>query len=136
MTEPDVDADETPYGEFPLRSFLGMRMGHDDQGRATATIDIGPEHLNPNGMVHGAVLFALVDTAMGSAAMATLPEGTYATSVDLQLRFVRPASSGSLTAAVQVLKAGKHVLHLSGQVLGDADRLIATAEGTFTTFSF
>ena len=130
-----TDADAAPYGEFPLRSFLEMRMGHDAHGGATATIDIGPQHLNPNGMVHGAVLFALVDTAMGSASMAALPDGTYATSVDVQLRFVRPASTGSLTASVEVLKAGKHVLHLSGRVLGDQDRLIATAEGTFTTFS-
>ncbi len=129
------DTGPAAYGEFPLRSFLGMRMDRDDRGRATATIDIGPEHLNPNGMVHGAVLFALVDTAMGSAAMSALPDGTYATSVDVQLRFVRPASSGSLTAAVEVLKAGKHVLHLSGRVLGDEERLVATAEGTFTTFS-
>ena len=99
-------ADEPTYGEFPLRSFLGHAAWATDDGRATATIDIGAEHLNPNGMVHGAVLFALVDTAMGAAAMAVLPEGTYATSVDLQLRFVRPASAGSLTATVRGAQGG------------------------------
>lgn len=123
------------YGQFPLREFLGMQMVTESPGRAIATLHIGDAHLNPNGMVHGAVLFALVDTAMGAAAMSVLPQGEYATSVDVQLRFVRPASQGSLSARVEVLKAGKHVIHLSGQVLGDGDRLIATAEGTFTTFS-
>lgn len=86
-------------------------------------------------MVHGAVLFALVDTAMGKAAMSVLPEGQHATSVDVQLRFVRPAWAGSLQAAVAVLKQGRNVIHLEGRVEGDEGRLIATAAGTFTTFS-
>ena len=122
------------YGEFPLRSFLAMDLRDSGNGHATAGIEIGPQHLNPNGVVHGAVLFALVDTAMGSAAMSVLPDGRYATSVDIQLRFVRPASQGSLSAAVEVIKQGRHVIHLEGRVLGDGERLVATAAGTFTTF--
>lgn len=134
MAEP-TGPDGERYGEFPLRTFLDMQMGTDGAGRSTAAVDIADQHLNPNGMVHGAVLFALVDTAMDAASMAVLPEGTYATSVDVQLRFVRPASEGRLTATVEVLKQGRHVIHLAGRVTGDGDRLIATAEGTFTTFS-
>lgn len=124
----------TDYGTFPLRSFLAMDLRDVGDGRATAAIEIGPPHLNPNGVVHGAVLFALVDTAMGGAAMSVLAEGRYATSVDIQMRFVRPASQGSLAAEVDVIKQGRHVIHLEGRVLGDDDRLVATAAGTFTTF--
>lgn len=130
-----TDSHDATYGEFPLRSFLDMRMDRTDDGSSTATITVAEQHLNPNGMVHGAVLFALVDTAMGAASMAVLPDGTYATSVDLQLRFVRPASAGTLAATAVVLKAGRHVIHLAARVEGDGGRLVATAEGTFTTFS-
>jgi uncharacterized protein (TIGR00369 family) len=130
------DETDVPYGEFPLRRFLDLQMGPAADGRSSATIRIGDAHLNPNGVVHGAVVFALVDTAMGSACMSVLPEGVYCTSVDVQLRFVRPASAGTLTASVEVLKQGRHVIHLSARVLGDEERLVATAEGTFTTLSF
>ena len=130
---PDTDATMDEYGEFPLRGFLGMAITGVGDGRATAAIEIGDQHLNPNGVVHGAVLFALVDTAMGAAAMSVLPTGQYATSVDLQLRFVRPASSGAVAATVEVLKQGRHVLHLDGRIEGDGGRLVATAAGTFTT---
>jgi uncharacterized protein (TIGR00369 family) len=123
------------YGQFPLRDFLAMDLRDVGDGRATASIQIAAPHLNPNGVVHGAVLFALVDTAMGGAAMSVLPEGQYATSVDIQFRFVRPASEGSLAAVVEVIKQGRHVIHLEGRVLGDGDRLVATAAGTFTTFN-
>ncbi|MCB1271567.1 MAG: PaaI family thioesterase [Microthrixaceae bacterium] len=127
--------DTSAYGEFPLRAFLGMEVAEDSPGHSTASLEVADQHLNPNGVVHGAVLFALVDTAMGSAAMSVLPEGEYATSVDLQLRFVRPASAGRLTAAVEVLKKGRTVLHLEGRVEDSDGRLVATAAGTFTTFS-
>ena len=121
------------YGRFPLRDFLGMELTEVGDGRATAHIDIAAQHLNPNGVVHGAVLFALVDTAMGGAAMSVLPAGQFATSVDIQFRFIRPASTGSLIAAVEVLKQGRHVIHLEGRIDGDDGRVVATAAGTFTT---
>lgn len=123
------------YGEFPLRSFLGMDVASVAEGRARATLEVAEQHLNPNGVVHGAVLFALLDTAMGGAAMSVLPEGEYATSVDLQLRFVRPATAGSLVADVDVLKRGRNVIHLEGRIEESSGRLIATASGTFTRFT-
>jgi acyl-coenzyme A thioesterase PaaI-like protein len=33
------------------------------------------------------------------------------------------------------VKAGRHVIHLDGQVRDADDRLIATGSGTFTTFT-
>ena len=126
---------ERPYGEFPLREFLGMEVVPATEGHATAHLEVGPEHLNPNDVVHGAVLFALLDTAMGSAAMSVLEEGRFATSVDIQIRFVRPATTGRLVAEVEVLKRGRHVIHLDGRVTDDQGTTIATAAGTFTIFS-
>ena len=123
------------YGEFPLRSFLGMDVASDAEGRARATLEVAEQHLNPNGVVHGAVLFALLDTAMGAAALSVLPDGEFATSVDLQLRFVRPASAGSLVADVDVLKRGRNVIHLEGRIEEASSRLIATASGTFARFT-
>ena len=37
------------------------------KGSAIARVKVTAEHLNPHGSVHGAVLFAMVDTAMGAA---------------------------------------------------------------------
>lgn len=123
--------DEPEYGDFALRRFLGLELDGDTPGRARGHVTIGDAHLNPNGVVHGAVLFALVDTAMGKAAMSVLPEGRFCASVDVQLRFIRPASEGELVAEVEVLKQGRSVVHLEGRVRDGAGRLVATAAGTF-----
>jgi uncharacterized protein (TIGR00369 family) len=125
---------ETPaeYGDFPLRRFLGMELTGDQPGVGYAHVDVGPDHLNPNGVVHGAVLFALVDTAMGKSTMSVVDEpGRYCASIEVSLRFIRPAVAGRLTATATVVKRGRNVVHLEARVAGDDQRLIATAAGTF-----
>jgi uncharacterized protein (TIGR00369 family) len=125
--------EEAPaYGDFPLKQYLGMELHGDDAGVGYAEIEIGPDHLNPNGVVHGAVLFALVDTAMGKSTMSVVDEpGAYCASIELSLRFIRPAATGRLIATATVVKRGRSVVHLDGDVVGDDGRLIAKAAGTF-----
>ena len=130
MTDGELAQDE--YGEFPLRTYLGMEMSGDEPGVGVAEVTIGPEHLNPNGVVHGAVLFALVDTAMGKATMSVIDEpDRFCASIEVSLHFIRPAAEGSLVATARVLKRGRHVVHLEASCTAAEDRLIATAAGTF-----
>jgi uncharacterized protein (TIGR00369 family) len=131
MTAADEN-DEVQYGDFPLKQYLGMEMLGDEPGVAVARLDVGPEHLNPNGVVHGAVVFALVDTAMGKSTMSVIDEpGRYCASIELSLRFIRPAVSGRLTAMATVVKRGRSVVHLDARVVDADDRLIASGAGTF-----
>ena len=116
---------------FPLQEFLGMELSGTEQGSGTASLTIGPEHANPNGVVHGAVLFALVDTAMGKATMSTVDDGLYCASVEVSLRFIRPASAGDLIADATVVKRGRSIVHLEARLHDSDDRLIATSTGTF-----
>ena len=127
----DLDA-PSGFGQFPLQQFLGMELTGDDRGVGFAHLDVGPDHLNPNGVVHGAVIFALVDTAMGKSTMSVLDEpGRYCASIEVALRFIRPAVAGRLTATATVVKRGRNVVHLEARVVGDDQRLVATAAGTF-----
>lgn len=119
-----------PDHSFPLQQALGMEMGGDADA-ATARVDADERHLNPNGVVHGAVLFAMVDTAMGKATMDVIDEGCYCASIEVQLRFLRPAGAGPLTAVARVVKPGRTIVHLDATVTDAGDRLVATATGSF-----
>jgi uncharacterized protein (TIGR00369 family) len=124
-------SDETVYGEFPLKQYLGMVLDSDEPGHGRALLELGDAHLNPNGVVHGAVLFAMVDTAMGKATMSVLPAGRFCASAEVQLRFIRPAAEGELVGDARVVKQGRSIVHLEGRVHDREGRLIATAAGTF-----
>ena len=116
---------------FPLQGYLGMGLTGTEPGTGTAHVTLGEQHMNPNGVAHGAVLFALVDTAMGKATMSVVDDGFYCASVELSLRFIRPASAGELIADATVVKKGRNIVHLDARVHDADDRLIATSSGTF-----
>lgn len=116
---------------FPLSEFLDMAVVDEGGGRATARLDAGPVHHNPHGFVHGAVLFAMADTSMGAAVMGVLGPGQRCSTIELQLRFLRPAVTGLLTAETAVVKPGRKVIHLESRIADDEGRLIATATSSF-----
>ena len=116
---------------FPLRSYLDMEMSGDEAGLGIASVDLAEQHLNPYGVVHGAVLFAMVDTAMGKATMSVVDDGRYCASVEVSLRFIRPVATGKVTATATVLRRGRNLVHLDARVVDPDDRLVATADGTF-----
>lgn len=130
-------APDAGYGDFPLKHQLGMtlRDGEGGLGHGVAHLDLDERHHNPNGVAHGAVLFAMVDTAMGKATMDVLAEGLICASIEVQLRFLRPVSSGELIAHATVVKSGKRVVFLEGRVQDADGVLIATASGTFAVIS-
>ena len=43
---------------------LGIVVENFDNGSATASLTVGPEHLNPHGTAHGALLFSVVGAAL------------------------------------------------------------------------
>ncbi len=132
----DVDPTAEGYGQFPLRTFLDFDIDHSTPGEATAWLEVGDHHLNPNGVVHGAVLFALVDTAMGAATMDVVPQGCFCASIEIQLRFFSAVPAGRVEARTRVVRAGKRIVHLEALVhVDDATEPAALATGSFAVLS-
>lgn len=116
---------------FPLQTHLGMTIESPAAGVGTASLDVGPDLHNPNGVVHGAVLFAMADTSMGAATMSALDAGLACASIEVQLRFLRPFASGRIVAETAVIKRGRRVVQLESRISDANGILIATAAGSF-----
>ena len=117
--------------EHPLAEVLGLALESAGDGRAAVTLEAGQRHHNPNRVVHGGVLFSMVDTAMGAATVSVLPPGSACASIEVQLRFLAPVTAGSLRAEARVLRAGSRVVQLEARLRDGDDRLVATASGSF-----
>jgi acyl-CoA thioesterase len=119
--------------QFPLKEFLGLEIVDGPvAGSVEAIIAITDQHLNPNGVVHGGVIFSLIDTAMGAATMRVLEEGCHCATVEIQTRFIRAASSGTLRGSASVIRRGRHLVHVQSEVLNDLGQIVAMGTGTFT----
>lgn len=119
---------ETPT--FWLQQQLGFEV-RTTPGRAVVTIVCDERHLNPHGTVHGAVVFALVDTGMGAATMTVLAEQSLCATIEIHTRFLAPVFRGALRAEIDVVKAGRRIVHLEAAVTDENDDKVALASGSF-----
>jgi acyl-CoA thioesterase len=114
----------------PFAELIGLRFSAALEGRSECALDITPSLLNPNGVVHGAVVYALADTGMGGALVSALGAGQTCATVEIKISYLRAATAGTLTCAARVLQKGQRIAFLEAQVFNDG-RLMATASGTF-----
>ena len=127
-----VDTGAEGHDVFPLRAFLDFDVRDGPDGAAIAFLDVDDRHLNPNGIVHGGVVFTLADTAMGWATLAVLDDGQICASIEVSVRYLRPIPGGRLVATASVLRAGRRIVHLECSVtVDDDDRPVAVLQGSF-----
>jgi acyl-CoA thioesterase len=127
----DVDVQPGDDGVvFPLRDMLGFTISQGE-GTGVAELELDERHMNPHGAVHGGVMFVLVDTAMGAAAMSVVGEGNRCATLDIHTRYLSPCFGGRVTATATVRKPGRRVVHLDATVVGDDGREYTAATGVF-----
>lgn len=85
--------------------------------------------LNLASTVHGGVLATLIDSALTCALVTKLSKGMACTTIDLQMRFFRPAhlSAERLTARAEVLNMGSTLGTTTGEIRDAKNRLIVHA---------
>lgn len=125
------DADP-PTTDFALAQYCNLALDSSEPGHCTGTVAVDlDKHANPNGVVHGAVLFTLADTSMGGATMSVLAEGEICASIEVQLRFLRPVTGGTIHADTRVIHHGRRIVQLESHLTDGDGRLVATAAGSF-----
>jgi len=106
--------------------YNGIRLTEVGKGLARGRIEIRPELLNPNRILHGGVLGTLADTvAIFGCIYAYEVPGV--TTVSMTVTYLKPAKSGAVTATARMLSQGKSISHWQVDITDDDDRLVAVA---------
>lgn len=112
----------------PFARMLHMETVEMKEGYAKAVMPVGEELRNPQGAVHGGVLYTLADVAGGNAAAS---HGEWIATLDADFHYLRPALKlTSLTAEATELKFGKRVSVYDVKVSDQNGTVLAV--GTFT----
>ena len=116
----------------PLACTLGFGSLSVDEGEAVFEVEPAEFHYNPNGVVHGGLALALLDSAMGCAVHTTLPAGASYTTLEVKANFVRPltASTGLVRCRGSVVHGGRTVATAEGRVEGADGTLYAHGTST------
>nr|PZM96696.1 MAG: PaaI family thioesterase [Thermocrispum agreste] len=93
-------------------------------------------HYNPIGSVHGGMLAGLADSALGCAVHSKLPAGTGYTSLDLTIKFTRPANldSGVLRCRGEVVTMGRRTATAEARIVDGRGKVVAHAIATCLLF--
>ncbi|MBI2203109.1 MAG: PaaI family thioesterase [Candidatus Rokubacteria bacterium] len=118
-------------GPGRLAEILGARCTVMDDGRCVFELTIGPDHLNPYGVVHGGIAYTLVDYAMGGAMFSRLEPGERCATLEVKINYLAAASSGKMRAEAVLVERTGRIGVLQARVHGDDGRLLALATGTF-----
>ncbi len=114
-----------------FNDYLGIEVTRLPEGRATAHLDLDARHLNSRGVVHGGVVASLLDNALGSAVLSSIPQEWRCATISLSVQFLEAAREGRLVATSRILRKGKRVAFAEGEVRDEAGRLVAAAQGSF-----
>lgn len=116
----------------PAAALLGWELlaVDPDVGTIEVAFTATQDFLNPVGVVQGGFLAAMLDNTVGPALVATLSPGEFAPTTDLHVQFLRPALPGRLIGRGHVVKRGKAIGFLAGELTDESGAVVATATAT------
>lgn len=115
---------------FPLHAQFGLELVEAADGEAHARCEVGPAHLNYGGVVHGGVMYLLLDVVSYCAAMTQAPPGFNATTHDFHCSVMRATPGGvTLDFRAKVRKAGRTLFFIDVEA-AIGDKLVASARVT------
>lgn len=118
---------DQPQGPLP---FVPRR---DSDGGVSWEYEVSPAHFNPYGVLHGGVVMALLDSAMGHAvAHRVHAGGRFNAAAQMNVNFLAAVRTGKLRARARVVKIGKRLGVAEAWAESHDGTIVATASSTHT----
>ncbi len=86
---------------------LGTSILEASGDRVVAELEVGPQHHQPSGIVHGGVYATLVETTASVGASLHLGEGRFAMGITNSTDFLRAVSVGTLHVVAEPVQRGR-----------------------------
>jgi uncharacterized protein (TIGR00369 family) len=115
----------------PIATLFQVRPLSLGEGEARVELTASERLHNTNGTVHGGVFCDLADVAMGCALATIAAEGETFMTLQLQMNYFLPVSTGRLSARARVIRRGRTSAHLECDLHDADDRLVARATSVY-----
>lgn len=116
----------------PASAFMeasGLHLEQVGPGRVVGWIELGPEHHQPMGLVHGGVYTTVIETAASvGATLAAQEDGLVAIGVNNNTHFLRSMSSGRVSLLAEPIQQGRTQQLWEVRITDAEDRLVAIGQ--------
>ena len=104
------------FARQPFMAHIGASLVSVTPGACEISLDHRPELTQQHGFVHGGVVGAIIDSAMGYAAFSLAVPGSSVLTVEYKLNLVAPGDGDRLIARGEVARAGRTLIVSRGEV--------------------
>jgi uncharacterized protein (TIGR00369 family) len=111
-----------------LDAALGFAVDEAGPDRVVMSWDVGHQHRQPHGIVHGGVYCAVVEGAASRGAALWLGDRGRIVGVVNNTNFLRPVSSGHLVATATPVHRGRRQQLWQVAIVDEQDKLVARGE--------
>lgn len=114
----------------PFWEHIHLEVLSSSNGTANVKCNVFESILNSSGTVHGGVLATLIDTSIGNAILSTLDSNQSTVTVDLNIKYIKPARGDALLAKASLSHKGGKLVFGSSEIFDD-NNLVAIGSATF-----
>jgi uncharacterized protein (TIGR00369 family) len=121
---------------FPFFQLIGFEIVDFGPSWAKCQVKGRDELENPNGVIHGGVIATLIDSTITQALLMTEEyqevretKGSLST-IDLHVKYLRPAQHGRLTCDATIVHLGKRVIHAQAVVKNEQAKDVALGDAS------
>jgi uncharacterized protein (TIGR00369 family) len=108
-------------------ALMGLKLTHISAEKVEAELEVGPQHHQPMGIVHGGVYCAIVETICSIAAFVhTSKRGHTVVGLDNQTSFLKATRTGTLRAVATPLTVGARTQLWEANIRNQDGDLVAT----------
>jgi len=131
LDERHLDALKDRVRDSPFHRWAGMEVVSGGDGRAELAMDLRPHHFNPQGIVHGVIITALPDTAIGLALRSKLRPGLTHRTAQLNVHFLAKGEGNRLVGRGRAVHLGQRMGYGESEVVDALGQVLARATATF-----
>ena len=118
----------------PFFRLMGIDVGNYGNGRAELFMNVRPDMHNGVGWLQGGLYTALCDEAMALALFSILDEGVAIATISECTSFLQGARSGRIRAEAEVVKRGRSVAFMRGQISSEEESTLTESTASFAIF--
>jgi len=111
-----VEKVQASFSAQSMMKSIGAEISRIEAGAVDIQIPYQKDLTQQNGFVHAGIITAIADTACGYAAFTLMPKGADVLSVEFKVNLLSPAIGENFFAEGRVLRAGKTLTIVQGDV--------------------
>lgn len=123
----------TSFATQSVMRTIGASMTRVEPGVVEIEMPFRPDLTQQDGFLHAGIVATIADSACGYAAFSLMPADAAVLTVEFKINLLRPAAGERFVARAKVLKPGKTLTVVTGEVSaisGRAEKLIASMMNT------